>query len=498
MSTDESKTMNRRSFVAAVGASALVVGFDTTSRTWVTTAEAATGGSFADVPPLDGTLHLDRATRNADATDLGNIVKVLPSAVLRPGSVQDIVKMVRYCGKHGIKVAARGQAHTTHGHGLVEGLLIENRSLRKIHSIGPDVADVDAGVLWKELVVAAYRKRRVTPPVLTGYLGLSIAGTLSVGGVDGNSGNYRQGLQIDHVRELEVVTGTGEIRRCSMSRNRDLFEAVLGGLGQFGIITRAKVDLVPIASMVRTYRLTYVDNAAFFRDMRTLLNRGEVHGMYNLWLPNGTSLAYVLNVNVPFEPSQPPDDEHLLRGLSIPSAAAVPTDLPYLDFIQFIDNVLIDPQRLLGWDKLIKPWFDVWLTDDSVEQYVAELLPTLGPLDIGPGGFFLLLPQRRSVMTRPFFRAPDKDAGEWVYLLDILTASALPGPDPSFTTRMLERNRRLYEKALDVGGTRYPIGSLDFTKDDWIAHYGPSWEEFARRKRRFDPGNILTPGLGIF
>lgn len=107
------------------------------------------------MPRLDGTLHLDATTREADARDEGNIVERLPCAVLRPGSVEDIAKMVRYCRAPGIKVAARGQAHTTHGQGLVSGLLIENRSLRRIHSIGPDGAEVDAGVLWKELVVAA-------------------------------------------------------------------------------------------------------------------------------------------------------------------------------------------------------------------------------------------------------------------------------------------------------------------------------------------------------
>lgn len=498
MSTAKSRGISRRQFVTGIGAAAVVVGFNPISRMWVTAAEAAGRASFVDVPPLDGSLHLDRPTRSADSTDNGNIITVLPAAVLRPGSVQDIVTMMRYCRARGIKVAARGQAHTTHGQGLVSGLLIENRSLRTIHSIGPNVADVDAGVLWTELVVAAYEQRRLTPPVLTGYLSLSIGGTLSVGGVDGNTGNYREGLQIDHVRELEVVTGEGELRRCSMSENRELFEAVLGGVGQFGIITRAKVDLVPVASMVRTYRLTYVDNGTFFRDMRTLLNRGEVHGMYNLWMPNGTGLVYVLNVNVPFEPGHPPDDRHLMRGLSIPPALVVATDLPYLDFIQFVTKVLVDPQRLIGWDKLIKPWFDVWLPDDVVEQYVAELIPTLGPLDIGPGGFFLLLPQRRAAMTRPFFRTPDAGAGEWIYLLDILTASLLPGPNPSFTTSMLDRNRRLYEKARDLGGTRYLIGSIDFSREDWIAHYGSSWREFARLKRRFDPDNLLAPGLGIF
>jgi FAD/FMN-containing dehydrogenase len=63
---------------------------------------------------------------------------------------------------------------------------------------------------------------------------------------------------------------------------------------------------------------------------------------------------------------------------------------------------------------------------------------------------------------------------------------------------MLSRNRLLYDKARAAGGTRYPIGALEFSRADWTAHYGERWPEFERRKHQFDPDNILTPGPGIF
>src|SRR5215475_5873778 len=84
----------RRQFLAGLGAGALVVGFDPATRLWVNPADASELPSFDRVPPLDGTLHLDLATRQADARDLGRMVEHLPYAVLRPGSVQDIQKMV--------------------------------------------------------------------------------------------------------------------------------------------------------------------------------------------------------------------------------------------------------------------------------------------------------------------------------------------------------------------------------------------------------------------
>jgi hypothetical protein len=103
----------------------------------------------------------------------------------------------------------------------------------------------------------------------------------------------------------------------------------------------------------------------------------------------------------------------------------------------------------------------VWLPDTTVEQDIGEVIRTLSALDVGPTGFVLLFPQRRSAIQAPFMRLPDTSGGrDWVYLFDILTSSILPGTDAQFPERMLARNRRLYETVRAAGGTRYPMGSL--------------------------------------
>lgn len=478
------------------GGLALVAGFDPIERRWVTKVEAASCPSFADIPRLDGTLLLDAVSREAVARDKGNIAHATPCAVLRPGSVEDIRRMILYCRRYDIKVAARGQGHTMFGQSLSGGLVIDNQSLSTIHSIGPEGADVDAGVKWKDLIIAAYAQG-LTPPVITGYTALSIGGTLSVGGI---SGRFNSGAQVDHVLELEVVTGEGQIRRCSMSQHRDLFEAVLAGLGQCAIITRVKMNLIPAKAMARLYNIEYVQNAAFFRDLRTLINRGELNECYNLWLPapSGTGFVYQIQAVAYFDQANPPDNAHLMRGLSVPAASVAFRDMTYLEWELNVDGLIDFFRAVLAWDDLIKPWFDVWLPERHVEQYVGEVMPTLTPRDVGPLGFLLLFPLRRSKFTRPFFRVPDTIGGDWVYLFDILTVSAAPGPDPVFISEMLARNRRLYDKARLLGGTRYPIGAISFSRHDWQVQYGKLWEEFAELKHEFDPGNILTPGPDIF
>jgi FAD/FMN-containing dehydrogenase len=145
---------------------------------------------------------------------------------------------------------------------------------------------------------------------------------------------------------------------------------------------------------------------------------------------------------------------------------------------------------------VLHPWFDVWLPEDEVETYVGDTLAGLTPEDVGPTGFLLLFPERRSAFTRPLFRLPNH--GKYVYLFDILTAAPAPGPDPAFEAAMLARNRALFEQARDLGGTRYPIGSVEFDHADWEQHYGREWDDFRRAKRRYDPDTILGPGPGIF
>ena len=464
-------SFSRRRMLGVLGSSGLAVvsGFDPIGGRWVLQVEASCP-SFIDAPQLDGTLLLDAVSREADATDKGNIAHETPCAVLRPGSVEDIRKMILFCRRYNIKVAARGQGHTTFGQSLCGGLVIENQTLNTIHSIGPAGADVDAGVKWKDLLIACFAQG-LTPPVLTGYTGLSVGGTLSVGGI---SGRFNSGAQVDHIVELEVVTGAGQIVRCSMRENRDLFEAVLAGLGQCAVITRAKMNLIPAKPMARLYNIEYVDNATFFRDLRTLIRRGELNECYNIWFPGpgGTGFIYQIQAVVYFDPANPPDNTRLMRGLSVPAQAVAFRDMSYLDWELNVDSLIDFFRATFQWDALIKPWFDVWLPERAVERYVGEVMPTLTPRDVGPLGFLLLFPLRQSKLTRPFFRVTDEEDGDFVYLFDILTTSGAPGPDPGFVSDMLARNRRLFEKARAVGATRYPIGALQFSRQDWQQQYG--------------------------
>jgi cytokinin dehydrogenase len=486
--------VTRRQVLAGVGA-ATVLGFNSTARAWSTGGGAETSAAFHRVPGLDGTVLTGPSATAAYAKDAGNIVYETPIAVLRPGSVRDIQKMVRFCQRLDIFVAARGQGHTTFGQALVRGgLVIDMGTINAVHSINAGSADVGAGLKWHDLLIQTFA-RGLKPPSLTGFLNLSIGGTLSVGGI---SPTYRGGAQIDYVRALDVVTGEGELVTCSERHNRDLFEMALGGLGQCGIITRAVLDLEPAPPLARVYTANYTDNAMFFADMRELLGREELDDIFNFGLPNpaGGWISQLNSIKL-FHPSDPPDDEELLGGLNLPTSAFTPVNVPFLTYAFQVDGA-IDYFRQIGlWENVQHPWIDTFLPDRTVEQYVADVVPNLAPEDVGMTGFLLLFPHRRSEFTRPLLRLPN-GGGEWTYLFNVLTAAPAPGVDKTFEQRMLARNRRLFEKARRMGGTRYPIDSVPFSRTDWVHHYGDQWPRFARLKRQFDPAGILTPGPDIF
>lgn len=478
---------SRRSFLKGLAAAAVVVGFDPLGRGWVSAAQAAPAGTIR-VPGLDGALLTDEATLAAAADDYGHQIARTPRAVLRPGSYDDIARMVRFARKHGIKVAARGQGHSTYGQAQVEaGVVIDMSTLAAIHAIGPDGADVDAGLTWRGLLEAAL-PLGLTPPVLTDYLDLSIGGTLAVGGIGGAS--HRAGVQVDNTLELTVVTGEGKLRRCSARRDRELFEAALAGFGQSAIIVRATLRLAPAPTQARVFSLFYDDIATFSEDQVALIADERFGYVEGQAIPDGAGgWRYFIEAASFYTPPAAPDDDALLAGLRHDRAATTAEDKSYFAHLSRLDPTVAFLKQIGVWF-LPHPWLDLFVPGSAAASYIGGVLADLTLDDTGQGPV-LIYPVKTARFTRPLFRTPDEPV---VFLLAILRTAFTP----AIAQQMTADNRALYDALAPLGGLRYPIDSVEFSPDDWRAHFGPEWERLRRAKRRFDPDNLLTPGQGIF
>ena len=479
---------SRRSFLTGLVVGATVVGFDPLGRSWVSEADADTT-TVIDVPPLDGELLTDTASRDAAADDFGHIVHRRPFAVLRPGSVGDIVSMVRFANVHRIQVAARGQGHATFGQPQVDdGLVIDMSTWSTVHHVRPDSAVVDAGALWSSLLTSALAQGS-TPPVLTDYIELSIGGTLTVGGIGGTS--HRHGLQVDNVLELQVVTGEGELVTCSPHRRRRLFDAVVAGLGQSALIVRATVRLVPAAELARTYLLPYVDLATFTGDQRRLVAEQRFDYVEGQVLPGAGGWTYLLEAATFYTPPDAPDDDRLLDGLGYEPGSEQIADQSLFDFQNRLAPVVAFLKAIGVWFHP-HPWLNLFVPGSRADAYLSDVFAELTPDDLG-GGPILLYPFLRARLTTPLLRVPDEPI---VFLLGLLRTA--PPDDQNALTEMIAGNRDLFERARAVGGTQYPIGSVPFSRVDWVRHFGPEYGRLVAAKARYDPRRILTPGQGIF
>lgn len=206
-----------------------------------------------DVSALDGAFHFG-ATAGA-GKDFGGMKSAKPLAVIRPAVAGDVARAVKAAArKANLTVAARGNGHSINGQAMAEnGLVLDMRAMEDQFTLlslddGSLYVDVSGGALWEEVLKRCVSEFRLAPRSWTDYLGLTVGGTLSNGGVSGQS--FRYGPQTANVTELEVVTGKGETLVCSESQNSELFFATLGGLGQFGIITRARLPVQQAPDMV--------------------------------------------------------------------------------------------------------------------------------------------------------------------------------------------------------------------------------------------------------
>ncbi|KAG8079042.1 hypothetical protein GUJ93_ZPchr0007g5995 [Zizania palustris] len=340
----------------------------------------ALGGVTMHVPEVDvvaslGALCLDGHFSFHDAPaaarDFGNRCSLLPAAVLHPGSVADIaatVKRVFLLGRNSpLTIAARGHGHSLLGQSQAEGgIVVRMESLAagatemKVHGgLWPHV-DVPGGELWID-VLHETLKHGLAPRSWTDYLHLTVGGTLSNAGVSGQA--FQHGPQINNVNQLEIVTGRGDVVTCSPLENSDLFYASLGGLGQFGIITRARIALEPAPKMVRWIRVLYSDFEAFTEDQEMLITAEKTFdyiegfviinrtGVLNTWrtsfkpqdpvqasqFQSDGRVLYCLELTKNFNPDEADIMEQevgaLLCRLRYISSTLFHTDVTYLEFL---------------------------------------------------------------------------------------------------------------------------------------------------------------------
>ncbi|MGE0639383.1 MAG: FAD-binding protein [Thermoanaerobaculia bacterium] len=453
---------------------------------------------------LPGRITFAEDDRKAFETDFGRWRYQVPAAVARCRSSEEFARAIRFCRDAGIPIVARSQGHTQSGQSTTRGLLLDSSAMSRILAVDEEnlYAEVEGGVIWRDLVVATTAKG-LLPPVLTNNLGVTVAGTTSMAGL--GVASFRHGTQADNAIELEVVTGNGDVVVCSREIEPELFDMVRCSLGQIAMITRVKTRLRRVPPMVRMYTLVYDDLGRFMEDAEKVMDGGTIATLGGICSPaplgfrkigEGLELGkgmigfaqwlFPMFLTVEFEPGQEPDDDEVLAGLS-PWRRSLVQDVTQLEFARRMEP-MFEAWKLSGyWDKP-HPWMETTLPWDTAREYIETILSNLPPGALGAGGHVLLWPARTSTSDVPLFMHP---GGKQVLGWGILGAVPQEKLD-----EMLTQLDMASELSIAYGGKRYLSGFITFdTPERWAAHYGDQWERFCAAKRRWDPAGILGPGF---
>jgi FAD binding domain/Berberine and berberine like len=158
-----------------------------------------------------------------------------PAAIARCRDTADVISCVRFAREHGIEIAVRGGGHNAAGLGVWDDALIIDLSLLRSTTVSPadHTVRADAGCTWGDVDHATVAFGMATP---SGILSTTGVGGLTLGGGIGNL-SRRFGLTVDNLLAADVVLADGTFVTASDDSHSDLFWALRGGGGNFGVVT---------------------------------------------------------------------------------------------------------------------------------------------------------------------------------------------------------------------------------------------------------------------
>ncbi|MGZ4306585.1 MAG: FAD-binding oxidoreductase [Solirubrobacteraceae bacterium] len=197
---------------------------------------------------LGGLIVLPADARYDEARLAWNLaVDQRPAAVVFPESVDDVVAVVRFAARRGLRVAPQSSGHGASALGdLGDTILLKTERMRGV-AVDPvaRTARVRAGTLWRDVTAAAADHGLAA---LQGSApDVAVAGYTLGGGLSFLSRKY--GLAANNVRSIELVAADGRVVRCDCENEPDLFWALRGGGGSFGIVTEIEFELFALAEV---------------------------------------------------------------------------------------------------------------------------------------------------------------------------------------------------------------------------------------------------------
>ena len=190
----------------------------------------------------------DDAQYDSARTVFTGAVDRRPAMIARVANAADAARVVAYARESGLELAVRSGGHSPAGHSTTEGGIVLDVSDMRALQI-----DAERRTAWAEtgLTAGAYTAAAGARGLATSF---GDAGSVGIGGITLSGGIgflvRKHGLTIDHLLAADVVTAAGELVRADAERHPDLFWAIRGGGGNFGVVTRLRFRLQPVRTIV--------------------------------------------------------------------------------------------------------------------------------------------------------------------------------------------------------------------------------------------------------
>lgn len=465
--------------------------------------QASLSDAFLDDSSQECIRHLlNTEDTQAYSTHFHNIVTAPPAAVFKPRTPLQLSRFMTLANKHDVKVSVRGGGKSAFGQSLVkDGIVVDLADMQEGHLfreegvyVGPigtpmqwfKTISVSPSMTWYQVIELAL-ERKLTVPVAVDDLRLTVGGTLSCAGAIGGS-SYLHGSGADNIKSIEVTTMDGGWHGCSKNVEAGLLNSVLGGLGQFGIMTRVEIRLVAAPSLVVKYTVTYDELSHFIEDQKAFSESTHFHHIKGHAAKVDGKWQYVIGVSTFIGLT---DQISLEAPIQTPHAVKTETDI--MDYWRFVNEVTTFVDALKGAGALANPmpWYNVLMPESSVKTHLAHVLESPYLTGTEP---VIVYPMKSEHFNRPFFRRPEGT----FWLVGVFYNTGF-GSRPDFPVQeVLAKNAAMYKLAKAAGGFRFPVDATPFTPEDWKEHYGETWEKFKALKDKYDPKHLLGTGVGVF
>jgi FAD/FMN-containing dehydrogenase len=415
-----------------------------------------------------------------------------PALIARCVDVADVISCVNFARENKVLLAIRGGGHNAGGLGIADDALVIDLVGIKYTRVDPksETVTVGGGCTWGDVDHATHAFGMAVP---TGIISTTGVGGLTLGGGVGHL-TRKCGLTIDNLLSADVVLANGKFVRASADENPDLFWALRGGGGNFGVVTAFtfkthKIDTVYAGPML--YELS--DTTEVMKWYRDFIVKApeDLNGWFAfLTVPPGP----------PF-----PENLHLKKMCGVVWCCTAPQakaeemfkpirafKKPALDFVgplpQPALNSMFDPIYPPGLQWYWRADFLNEISDKAIAEHIrfAQAMPTMhSTMHMYP-------------ITGAAARVP-KDATAWNYR-DAKWAQVMVGvdPDPANKEKITKWTKDYFDAVhpFSAGGA-YVNFMMDEGEDRVKATYGANYQRLVEIKAKYDPTNLFRVNQNI-